>query len=274
MKKRILISPKHDWVQKCKGIINFDQFDIDYREIEKVNNLYKYDAIIPLYEKDSRYLNKKKNSFKNQKFLIPSNEVIAICEDKKRFYDVLESHGLGKYTPKIDPSLSPPYILKKKITEWGKDTFIINNVQEEQDYQEELQSPDFFKQEYIKGKEEITCHFLIVDGIIQYAYTLSFLFEHAIYVKGLPMPSFGNAVITEVESTHLPLFQNILLAIGYEGVGCFDYKIKDGEPLIFEINPRVGGSLPLDVNRFLGLYCEIMKPSKSTNFFRNLFRFS
>ena len=41
----------------------------------------------------------------------------------------------------------------------------------------------------------------------------------------------------------LATFSSILTAIGYEGLCCFDYKIANGKPKIFEINPRFGGSL-------------------------------
>lgn len=58
--KKILISPKQDWITKCEGRLDSKLFEVDYIEIDKVKNLYKYDAILTLYEKDSRYLNNKK----------------------------------------------------------------------------------------------------------------------------------------------------------------------------------------------------------------------
>ena len=42
---------------------------------------------------------------------------------------------------------------------------------------------------------------------------------------------------------YLDKFSAILNSIGYEGLCCFDYKVINGKPQIFEINPRFGGSL-------------------------------
>ncbi|MNC96669.1 hypothetical protein D3C83_141030 [compost metagenome] len=41
----------------------------------------------------------------------------------------------------------------------------------------------------------------------------------------------------------LDSFCEILTLLKFEGLCCFNYKIKDSRPLIFEINPRFGGSL-------------------------------
>jgi predicted ATP-grasp superfamily ATP-dependent carboligase len=40
-------------------------------------------------------------------------------------------------------------------------------------------------------------------------------------------------------------FGAIFRALKYTGFACVDFKIKDGQPKIFEINPRLGGSLVL-----------------------------
>jgi predicted ATP-grasp superfamily ATP-dependent carboligase len=45
-----------------------------------------------------------------------------------------------------------------------------------------------------------------------------------------------------------------LQAFDYSGTSCFNYKIADGRPKLFEINPRPGGSLRLDLNAYLDAY--------------------
>jgi hypothetical protein len=39
--------------------------------------------------------------------------------------------------------------------------------------------------------------------------------------------------------------------LNFQGLCCFNYKLVDGQPVIFELNPRFGGSLPRDINRML-----------------------
>ncbi len=44
-------------------------------------------------------------------------------------------------------------------------------------------------------------------------------------------------------ATHLPLFRDMLNAVGYEGLCCVNYKLQDGRVRFLEINPRFGASL-------------------------------
>jgi predicted ATP-grasp superfamily ATP-dependent carboligase len=57
---------------------------------------------------------------------------------------------------------------------------------------------------------------------------------------------------------HVDLFSQILERLSYEGTACFDYKVVDGKPLVFEINPRYGGSLSGDVTAYLDAYVDAL----------------
>jgi carbamoylphosphate synthase large subunit len=267
MKFFINISNKKDWINKCKDKIDNSRFNITYSNLLDKKQYRKFDAVIPLYEKDIHHL-KKFPSKNGSVFLIPSTEVMDICEDKKKFYDFMVSNRFDKYIPQISDSLSPPYILKKKLDEFGKNSFIIKDNFEEQKYQNQLEDKEYFKQEYISGKDEFTTHFIFDNGEFKYIHTLKFTFKVNHYVKGAQLPPFKNAVITKSQNEFIEVFKEILTALNYRGVGCFDYKLFDGIPKIFEINPRVGGSLPLDVNRFLDSYIHALKPSRLIRFKR------
>lgn len=81
---------------------------------------------------------------------------------------------------------------------------------------------------------------LVRDGRIQRALTLEFTFAHAMPVKSRD----GAAIAIRLRRTpHRRLFTAMLRAIGFEGVGCFNYKLVDGRPLVFEFIPRFGASL-------------------------------
>jgi predicted ATP-grasp superfamily ATP-dependent carboligase len=51
--------------------------------------------------------------------------------------------------------------------------------------------------------------------------------------------------------SYIDIFSDLLNAIGFEGLCCIDYKVKNGIPYIFEINPRFGGSLSFYFFSFL-----------------------
>lgn len=263
MKYKVLISNKEDWIIKTEGKIDLTKFDIIYGKLEDQNYMNNFDAIIPLYESEVIYLNKFYSNKFREKYLLPKTDVLKICEDKKSFYEFMTKNGFSNFTPLVSQSLPIPFILKKRIDEWGKNAFIIQNKQDLNQYKEQLLSKEFIRQEYFFGKEEFTTHFLFKDDEIKYLFTLKFVFKNDCYVKGAPSPPFKTANITVSKTDFIHTFTEILKSINYEGVGCFNYKIKDGVPKIFEINPRVGGSLPLDVNNFLSSYvAQLEKPPK------------
>jgi biotin carboxylase len=55
--------------------------------------------------------------------------------------------------------------------------------------------------------------------------------------------SFTNASEIELSEEIYKVFERILKAFNYEGPANFNYKLKDGKPIIFEMNPRMGGSM-------------------------------
>ena len=50
----------------------------------------------------------------------------------------------------------------------------------------------------------------------------------------------------------------ILKKIAYKGLCCFNYKIVDDKPLIFEMNPRFGASLIRDLNNIIEKQLELV----------------
>lgn len=282
---KILCSDKEDWKTKCnQQQYNKSLHSFDYTNFDLLPKLNQYDLVLPLYEKDIFILN---NSYKNQseKFLTPSNEVVKFCNDKKVFNRHLIENGFAEYIPKIlDQKRAFPYILKKSVDEWGLNSHIINSEEKERQFATQLNNPEYFKQEYIIGEDEYTTHFIFDKNKIVYHFTLHFKFPDNIFIKGLQSPSFKTAQIKPTETLFSDLFEQILNNINFSGVGCFNFKMVNGIPKIFELNPRVGGSLPLDLENFINAYknaCsnsakhKTMFTEKIKNFFsKNEFIFS
>ena len=42
--------------------------------------------------------------------------------------------------------------------------------------------------------------------------------------------------------------------LDYTGTCCINYKLADGVPMLFEINPRFGATLCADINPYLDAY--------------------
>ncbi len=57
------------------------------------------------------------------------------------------------------------------------------------------------------------------------------------------------------DETFLDVFADILQIAGFtDGTCCVDYKVVDGIPKIFEVNPRFGWSLLYDLGNYLRAY--------------------
>ena len=63
-----------------------------------------------------------------------------------------------------------------------------------------------------------------------------------------------------VPITYIVPQETNMRAIGFDnGICCFDYKLVDGRPVIFELNPRFGASLVYDAPNFLDAYAGALR---------------
>ena len=132
-----------------------------------------------------------------------------------------------------------PYILKKRIDAWGKNTFIITNAYIEQEFAHLLRDPDYFTQELIPGQCEYATHIVFKENKI----ACSINIEHA-FSSNTPIKGKDQRIYSKIcHCPFLDLFSSILMLIGFEGLCCINYKVNRNIPHILEINPRFGGSL-------------------------------
>ncbi len=159
--------------------------------------------------------------------------------------------------PNITGTPSFPYILKKRIDEFGARSRIIHDKKEEQIFRKFIDSEDYFRQEYIAGYDEFTTHILMIGGHIVFHATLQFTFTKALFVKGVGCKATEGKVAA---CPQINTFASILNGLQFEGLCCFNYKYTHDQIKIFEINPRYGGSL----TRFLPEMIKVYSKSLST----------
>lgn len=237
-KTKILFSSKQDWEGSIKKGFQFAPFEIKFGDLpaEQIRN---FDLVMPLTIPDLKYLNGKRDLIKNNPIPIPSIEAILLCDDKYSLNQWLVGNGYERFVPKMGGKQTFPYILKKKIDEWGANTHIVLNVQQEQKLAGILGHPDYFTQALIAGPTEYATHIFIKDQKIVCSINIKYAFETDEPIKGKDKVIFEEIC----GCPYLDLFSSILVSIGFEGVCCFNYKVYDNRPFIIEINPRVGGSL-------------------------------
>ncbi len=213
-------------------------------------DLDAFDAIVPLQL--SHYVAlARRPDLRGIKFLHPSPDVAALCDDKRRLAQFLIAKGFGDCVPALRPPGAPyPYVWKQRRGFFGLQCQVIRGPEDETGL--DLTDPAWFAQALAPGSVEKATHLLRAGGRIRYASTLTYHMGDPMAVKGaLRMP-----LVTQMKRgcDHLDVFAAILDRLGYEGTACIDYKLVEGRPMIFEINPRYGASLTLDVNAYLDAY--------------------
>jgi carbamoylphosphate synthase large subunit len=246
--KRVLFSKKDDWVEPVRERLDSARFSHTFQNLAEAD-VSAFDCIVPLYLKDYVALRSKEY---RANFLIPSRTAVDVTDDKSRFNAWLGSVGYGDLVPEfLDGDDAYPFIYKKRHDRAGRNSYIIHSPEEQHAIEKAIDVDEFFKQRYVPGRKEYTSHFLMAGGKIVFHTTVEFTFRDDFYVRGIREP---RNTINKVMTPFVPVFSGILEALDYKGTCCFNYKIENGKPLVFEINPRAGGSLRLDLNNYLEAY--------------------
>jgi len=237
-KKRILFSNKKDWERAIKKGLGFTRHEVEFNDLSTCD-FHQFDLIVPLTIRDLRYLSGIRNQIENNPIPIPSIERITLCDDKFAFNQTLINSEFMELIPHVGEKLKYPYILKKRIDEWGSNSHIINDAQTEQSFSDKRISAEYFSQELVPGHYEYATHILFINNKILCSISNKYVFDTEMPIKGK-----DKALYTLIcRCPFLDLFSSLLMHIGFNGLCCINYKVRDNAPLILEINPRFGGSL-------------------------------
>jgi carbamoylphosphate synthase large subunit len=100
-------------------------------------------------------------------------------------------------------------------------------------------------QEYIEGDAEYVTQVMCKDGDLLWHCT----FEGPVPKDGkVNMGPFANKIIT-IEPEVLEVFRKIFKLANYSGPANVNFKLRNGKPVIFESNPRFGGTMFLSMFR-------------------------
>jgi hypothetical protein len=122
----------------------------------------------------------------------------------------------------------------------------------------DLHDEEWFAQDFMRGEVEFGTHILRVDGQIRYASTFTHVMPKPMLIKGAHATAVRS--IFSPGCRFLDTFSEILKRLNFEGTACIDYKVANGKPTIFEINPRFGGSVCKDITPYLDAYVAALRP--------------
>jgi len=239
-KRTILFSDKYGWAKDICSALNLWRYKPCFNSFSNVD-LSAFDILMPQHLSDIIFVREQCPQWQGIKCYVPPMKAIDTCNDKLAFNHFMVDCGYAALIPDVSDTLPFPYILKKRIDEFGVHSRIITSRDEEQLFQKFLTSDQYFKQAYMSGQEEWTTHILMVDGKIVFDRTLRFSFGQQIFVKGAGCKPRTSKKF--LDTPHIDVFAAILNHMGFEGLCCFNYKTDHDQLKIFEINPRYGGSM-------------------------------
>lgn len=217
-------------------------------------NIKECDLVVPLIIEDARILAKSRELVKDKLLQSSSIETVEICDNKFLFNEIMVEKGFARLIPRIGNDLPFPFLLKKRITIGGDDSYVVTDEATKAKLSHLISNEEYFCQEIVEGANECATHILFKNGKIVDSLTVEYTFYNDRPINGKE----GFICSNIVKCPYLDSFTAILNAIEYEGICCFDYKVVAGQPKIFEINPRFGGSLG---NYFSALLPSLMRAS-------------
>ena len=236
-------SPFWEGFSSIEKVIEVDTLDFPIQEVFKN---YKKSVLIPLSVDDN--LNHPKGCLT----LVSSKETINTFNNKDLFYNFLEDNNLKEYFPKTVDSASPilefPFIIKRLDLYGGVGVVLI---WDQQRYDWAINTPRFkgqryIVQEYIEGEVEYVTQVMCKDGDILWNAT----FESAVPQDSkVTMGAFKDPKLVNMDLEVIKVFRKIFKLANYSGPANVNFKIRNGKPVIFESNPRFGGSMFLPETR-------------------------
>lgn len=252
MKKNILFGTPTfpDWTTSIQKIDN--AYIKEFRCKKKMHNFIienNISLIIPTtYEQMKFVIN---NGIDNTQLLCCKNyESIDILNNKCKFIKFINDNNLIDFIPKVklikyddytieNGNVPFPVIFKYVIACGGFGSKIcytkyeLNNTLDKK--------TNYIVQEYIKGQTEMSGHMFIKDGIIKHVIYYSTTHNNEHYIQHGKMSEYKRILNFDLEKEKV--FGDIFKLLDYTGFACIDFKIINNNVKIFEINPRLGGTL-------------------------------
>lgn len=219
------------WFSHTRHVIAFDELR------EEV--LGDYDLIVPLHLSDVRRLGTMRQHVTHNRIPVPCDRAVEITADKLLFHRAMEQNGFSALVPRMGDDVGYPHLLKKRVDEAGRNSFMVMDEAHARSIMEGIDPGEYVRQEYIEGKIEYTAHVLMIGGRIVRSLTIRHDMGRPGILKGPVQPILR----TLVRSAHLEIFGRVLRSLDYEGLCNVDFKLRDGGPVVMEVNPRIGGSL-------------------------------
>ena len=226
-KRRCFVKPLHEFsLERLKDFIKQHQIEL----------------VIPLSFSDMRFLSVQNIGCR---YLSPPNfEMVRLLDQKNLFFDFMSYNGLSEFLPETyvvcadEPvrygSIKYPAIFKPISGVGGFGVEILTD--EKTDFFEGRKN--YIVQAYIPAQKEYVGNYVFYQGELLFSQVLSETFNTDIHIKKGKMISYE-----AVDDFDHQRFSKIFSLLKFTGAICINFKMQGSAIKIFEINPRVGGTL-------------------------------
>lgn len=215
-----------------------------------------YDLVVPLDLDGIHAFNRHHRALHGTRALVPASSVAMLFDDKLRFIRALRRLGFGRYVAPTVTEADWPLVLKPRHGEWGDGIRLLHDADALRDARPLLDAGSHFLEPYATGRVEYVAHLVMHAGRLRYLRCFESHFDRDHYIHGREC---RRRELRDADHRgHARLFEGILATLGFEGIGCFNYKLVDGTPRLFEFNPRYGASLSLRATEVLGALAAVL----------------
>ena len=251
-----MFASNEEWIEPVRERLDRTRFEATFADFADPGlDFAPFDCVVPLGLSDYAPLRGRTDGKRN--FLVPRLSAVELTDNKLQFINHLRFNGFGDYVPAVfETPPAYPFIYKKCRDRAGRNSRIVFSPDELAEFEGTIRPQDYFKQEYVAGRHEFTTHFVSVNGEPVFDTTVQFTFASEHFVRGI---RFEPLSTDKVETPFGDIFSRILKELDYSGTSCFNYKVEGGLPKLFEINPRPGGSLRLDLDNYIEGYLAALR---------------
>ena len=237
--RHVLFSKRDDWEPFIRA--DFKPFHHVTLEFEKMSEeaVERADFVVPYELSDLLWLSDRPSLTKNKPIPIPARRVVDLCHNKRLLNSTLVDLGFESLIPSTSVPLVPPYILKPNTGENSIGTFIVTSFDSEIRNSHLLADSENIKQQLIPGEYEYATHMAVRAGELLAELTIEYRFDTTLPIKGKSKRIWKRAT----SCPDVGKLLDVLRAIEFEGICCFNYKMVEGKIMLIELNPRFGGSL-------------------------------
>ena len=143
-----------------------------------------------------------------------------------------------------------PWVIKRSELNGGQGIQILKSFHELHTVllEPEYNGKSYFFQEFISSDIEYVCHIVALKGEILFTNYFEYIMSTTDMIRGGDSPATILNRGSNLSFNVSKVFKDIVKHLEYSGPCNIDFKLINGHPRIFEINPRLGGSLMVSDN--------------------------